>query len=142
MTRGENILALGKDICLPAECEEALLGLLCAAAEERWTGRLRTGVKPEDCEEALRCACAFTAAGKAFLQAMEEAGKAEPYAVSPLGFADDRRWRCVTRMAVDDGDRVAFQGRSFRVRNARAVYLGGELCHYEAILTAEGEAAE
>ena len=62
MTRGENILALGKDICLPAECEEALLGLLCAAAEERWTGRLRAGVKPEDCEEALRCACAFTAA--------------------------------------------------------------------------------
>ena len=83
-----------------------------------------------------------TAEGKAFLQAMEEAGKAEPYAVSPLGFADDRRWRCVTRMAVDDGDRVAFQGRSFRVRNARVVYLGGELCHYEAILTAEGEAAE
>ena len=62
MTRGESILALGKDICLPAECEEALLGLLCAAAEERWTGRLRAGVKPEDCEEALRCACAFTAA--------------------------------------------------------------------------------
>ena len=29
-----------------------------------------------------------TAEGKAFLQAMEEAGKAEPYAVSPLGFAD------------------------------------------------------
>ena len=83
-----------------------------------------------------------TAEGKAVLQAMEEAGKAEPYAVSPLGFADDRRWRCVTRMAVDDGDRVAFHGRSFRVRNARAVYLGGELCHYEAILTAEGEAAE
>ena len=83
-----------------------------------------------------------TAEGKASLQAMEEAGKAEPYAVSPLGFADDRCWRCVTRMAVDDGDQVAFQGRSFRVRNARAVYLGGELCHYEAILTAEGEAAE
>ena len=33
MTRGESILALGKDSCLPAECEEA-----------------------------LRCACAFTAA--------------------------------------------------------------------------------
>ena len=62
MTRGENILALGKDICLPAECEEALLGLLCAAAEGAWTGRLRPGVRPEDCEETLRCACAFTAA--------------------------------------------------------------------------------
>ena len=83
-----------------------------------------------------------TAEGKAFLQAMEEAAKAEPYAVSPLGFSDDRRWRCITRMAVDDGDRVAFRGRNFRVRNARAVYLGGELCHYEAILTAEREAAE
>ena len=104
MTRGENILALGKDICLPAECEEA-----------------------------LRCACAFTAA--AGILRRRGGGAA-------LGFADDRRWRCVTRMAVDDGDRVAFQGRSFRVRNARAVYLGGELCHSEAILTAEGEAAE
>ena len=83
-----------------------------------------------------------TAEGKAFLQAMEETGKAEPYAVSPLGFADDRRWRCITRMALEDGARVAFQGRSFRVRNARAVYLGGELCHYEAVLTAEREAAE
>ena len=62
MTRQESILALGKEICRAAEGEEALLGLLCAAAEERWTGRLRTGVKPEDCEEALRCACAFTAA--------------------------------------------------------------------------------
>ena len=62
MTRGESILALGKDICCPAESEEALLGLLCAAAEERWTGRLAAGGKSEDCEEALRCACAFTAA--------------------------------------------------------------------------------
>ena len=83
-----------------------------------------------------------TAEGTAFLQAMEETGKAEPYAVSPLGFADDRRWRCITRMALEDGARAAFQGRSFRVRNARAVYLGGELCHYEAVLTAEREAAE
>ena len=62
MTRGESILALGKSICLPAEREEALLGLLCAAAEEQWTGRLRAGVRPEDCEETLRCACAVTAA--------------------------------------------------------------------------------
>lgn len=38
MTRGESILALGKDICLPAECEEALLGLLCAAADFAFQG--------------------------------------------------------------------------------------------------------
>ena len=73
---------------------------------------------------------------------MEEAGKAAPYAVSPLGFADDRRWRCITRAAIADGDQVTFQDLRFRVRNARAVYLGGELCHYEAVLTAEREAAE
>ena len=79
---------------------------------------------------------------RAFLQAMEEAGKAAPYAVSPLGFADDRRWRCITRAAIADGDQVTFQDLRFRVRNARAVYLGGELCHYEAVLTAEWEAAE
>ena len=79
---------------------------------------------------------------KAFLQAMEEPGKAAPYAVSPLGFADDRRWRCISRAALADGDRLDFAGRRFRVRNARAVYLGGELCHYEAVLTAEREAAE
>ena len=83
-----------------------------------------------------------TAEGRAFLQAMEETGKAEPYAVSPLGFADDRRWRCISRAALADGDRLDFAGRRFRVRNARAVYLGGELCHYEAVLTAEREAAE
>lgn len=62
MTRQESILALGKEICRAAEGEEALLGLLCAAAEGAWTGRLRPGVRPEDCEETLRCACAFTAA--------------------------------------------------------------------------------
>ena len=33
MTRQESILALVKEICRPAESEEALLGLLCAAAE-------------------------------------------------------------------------------------------------------------
>ena len=62
MTRQESILALGKEICRAAEGEEALLGLLCTAAEGAWTGRLRPGVRPEDCEENFRCACAFTAA--------------------------------------------------------------------------------
>ena len=62
MTRQESILALGKEICRAAEGEEALLGLLCTAAEGAWTGRLRPGVRPEDCEETLRYACAFTAA--------------------------------------------------------------------------------
>ena len=78
MTRGEKILALGKDICLPAESEEALLGLLCTAAEERWTGRLRAEVRPEDCEEALCCACAFTAAA-GILRSRSGSGAAESF---------------------------------------------------------------
>ena len=60
MTRQESILALVKEICRPAESEEALLGLLCAAAEEDWKSRLRPGIGPEDGEDAVRCACAFT----------------------------------------------------------------------------------
>ena len=83
-----------------------------------------------------------TAEGRAFLQAIQEEGKAAPYAASPLGFADDRRWRCITRLSLSDGDGLRFGERAFRVRSAWAVYLGGELCHYEAMLTAEWEAAE
>lgn len=44
------------------ESERALLEPLCAAAEDFWRGRLREGVAPEDCGEALICAAAFTAA--------------------------------------------------------------------------------
>ena len=38
MTRQESILALGKEICRAAEGEEALLGLLCAAADFAFQG--------------------------------------------------------------------------------------------------------
>ena len=42
--------------------ERALLEPLCAAAETAWVSRLREGVEPEECGEALVCAAAFTAA--------------------------------------------------------------------------------
>ena len=42
--------------------DRALLEPLCLAAEGTWLARLREGVAPEDCGEALPCAAAFTAA--------------------------------------------------------------------------------
>lgn len=42
--------------------DETLLAPLCTAAEQAWLARLREGVAPEDCGQALPCAAAFTAA--------------------------------------------------------------------------------
>ena len=42
--------------------DETLLAPLCAAAEQAWLARLREGVAPDDCGQALPCAAAFTAA--------------------------------------------------------------------------------
>ena len=58
----ESIRAMTRSLCRPSESEEALLGLLCTAAESDWRQRLRQGVTAEDCREAFLCACAFTAA--------------------------------------------------------------------------------
>ena len=43
--------------------EEGLLGKLCQAALDELTGRLRPGVTPEDCREALTVAAAWMALG-------------------------------------------------------------------------------
>ena len=47
---------------LTGEAEEALLELLCQAAEQQWEKRLRPGMTTEDCGKAFPCAVAFTAA--------------------------------------------------------------------------------
>ena len=56
----EKILALAAE--MPGGEASELLRALCRAAEAAWTGRLREGVTPADCGEALCCAAAFTAA--------------------------------------------------------------------------------
>ena len=58
----ETILKLAKEISGAGEAEEALLELLCGAAEQAWTARLREGVTAEDCGGAFACAAAMTAA--------------------------------------------------------------------------------
>lgn len=58
----DTILSLAQSLTGAAESEQPLLGLLCAAAEQEWTERLREGVAPEECGDAFPCAAAFTAA--------------------------------------------------------------------------------
>lgn len=58
----ETALTLARELSGAGEAEEALLGLLCQAAEQQWEKRLRPGMTTEDCGKAFPCAVAFTAA--------------------------------------------------------------------------------
>ena len=58
----ETALTLARELSGAGEAEEALLELLCQAAEQQWEKRLRPGMTTEDCGEAFPCAVAFTAA--------------------------------------------------------------------------------
>lgn len=78
---------------------------------------------------------------RAFLQGNRDAGKAEPFAVTPLGTVDDRTWIYLGSAPVDPGDTVAFKGESFTVHNAQAVWVGDEISHWWAALTLQKEAA-
>lgn len=81
-------------------------------------------------------------AAKAFFQPVAEPDKAAPYAVTSLGDVDDRRWRCLTRTELHDGDTVFCGGTAYQVETVAAVYAGKELSHWWGILTKRREAAE
>ena len=68
----ETALTLARELSGAGEAEEALLELLCQAAEQQWEKRLRPGMTTEDCGKAFPCAVAFTAA--ADLAAAEHEG--------------------------------------------------------------------
>lgn len=57
-----EILALARAVSGAGETETELLELLCTAAEQSWTERLRAEVTMGDCGAAFQCAAAFTAA--------------------------------------------------------------------------------
>ena len=79
---------------------------------------------------------------KAFLQPVEERRKAAPYTVTPLGAVDDRLWLYLGQAELTAGDEVAWDGRTFSVRDSRPYYVGEELSHWWATLALKGEAAE
>lgn len=57
----EQVEALARELCGPGQDEE-LLRLVCAGACRTLEGRLRDGVRPEDCGAAYRLAAAWLAA--------------------------------------------------------------------------------
>jgi hypothetical protein len=57
----ETILNLAQTLSGAAETEVPILELLCTAAEQEWTSRLRDGVNETACQSAYVCACAFSA---------------------------------------------------------------------------------
>lgn len=58
----EEIVKLAQAVSGASEAEGELLGLLCDAAEQVWTQRLRPEATAEGCGAAFVCAAAFTAA--------------------------------------------------------------------------------
>ena len=54
----ETALTLARELSGAGEAEEALLELLCQAAEQQWEKRLRPGMTTEDCGKAFPCAVA------------------------------------------------------------------------------------
>lgn len=55
-------MTLAKTLSGAREDETAALALLCGAAEQAWTDRLRKGAAREECREAFLCAAAMSAA--------------------------------------------------------------------------------
>ena len=58
----ETALTLARELSGAGEAEEALLELLCQAAEQQWEKRLRPGMTTEDCGKAFTAAADLAAA--------------------------------------------------------------------------------
>ena len=78
---------------------------------------------------------------KVFRQPLRENGKEYPFEVTELGTVDDRRWLCILRSELREGDRVRVMERAYTAVNCAAVALGEEISHWRAILIPEKEAA-
>ena len=79
---------------------------------------------------------------RAFLQPVTERSERERAAATPIGWTDGRLWLYLGQMALEETDRLGWNGRVFRVRSCRPYYIGDRLSHYWAALEREREAAE
>jgi len=77
---------------------------------------------------------------RAFLQPVTDRTKTSPYTVTSLGAVDDRLWIYLGTKALEPGDTVTWDDRSFTVRNSEPVGSGTELPHWWAALVPAGEA--
>lgn len=82
-----------------------------------------------------------TVSVRAFLQPVTEKTEQVPDDFGSLGWMDGRLWLYLGQTELATGDRVGWNGRTFRVRSCRPYYVGTELSHYWASLEAAKEAA-
>ena len=87
-----TVLKLAAELC-GGEEEDALLGALCNAAETAWKRRLKAGTAGEGCEDALRCAAAFTAAAEFCDECIQETVRRQPGHWYGLAFEEILRRR-------------------------------------------------
>ncbi|MEG1593769.1 MAG: hypothetical protein RR350_05110 [Oscillibacter sp.] len=73
---------------------------------------------------------------RAFLQPVTEKHQ-PPGMVTAIGTMDRRLWLYLGREAVSPGDRVAWGGRAFTVKNSAPFYVGETLSHWWAALEKE-----
>ena len=87
-----------------------------------------------------------TAAGtetvRAFLQPWTRREETDPEAWTGLGAVDGRLWRYLGQAAVETGDRIIWEGHTFRVRSSRPYDIGGTRVYWWAVLERAKEAAE
>ena len=78
--------------------------------------------------------------GKAFVQPVLGRGQEVPQRTpTPLGLAEERRYRYLGNMPLEAGDRVEALGRRFSVRAAEPVHVGGTCSHWWALLAVDDE---
>ena len=91
-------MTITEDIITAARCfservwsqrEEEMMTVLCQAAQEKWMGRLREELEPEDCRGAFVTACAWSALGA--MQDGLAAGESFPVASFSAGDLTVRR---------------------------------------------------
>lgn len=76
---------------------------------------------------------------RAFFQPIVSEAAGEPFSVGVLGAVDGRRWRYLGPAEAAMGDRLRRDGKTYVVRRAATVYLGGEPLYYRAVVQEESE---
>lgn len=78
---------------------------------------------------------------RAFFQPAADSEKNEPFSMTAMGAADDRKWIYLGEKKVCLGTSIVFQGHPYTVRNCTDVRVGNETAYWWAVATKEGEAA-
>ena len=78
--------------------------------------------------------------GRAFLQPVSQKSEADPTTVTEIGTVDGRLWLYLGQAALETGDQVTWENRTFRVRSSRPYYIGETLVYWWASLEAAKEA--